>query len=131
MTSPKRTTIHNVTRTEPGGPPAKQTVGRIPTPSLAAAAPEISVQPQHSGEGPARLEVRALSSAVVRYQWQTRDDGEGTWEDVAGGEAKTPVLNVPAQDPVAGGGTKDFRCVVTNGYGETISNVVEVDVPAT
>ena len=67
--------------------------------------------------------VEATGSNIV-YRWQISEDGGTTWNDITGKTKNTLELNDTTLDM---SGNK-YRCILTNYYGDTISNAMMLTV---
>ena len=67
--------------------------------------------------------VEATGSNIV-YRWQISEDGGTTWNDITGKTKNTLELNDTTLDM---SGNK-YRCILTNYYGDTISNAMTLTV---
>ncbi|MBO7515448.1 MAG: hypothetical protein J6T47_07500, partial [Lachnospiraceae bacterium] len=60
------------------------------------------------------FKVVATGTGTLKYQWQSRNGGDGTWANSGREGANTPTLKVPALGGLSGW---DFRCIITDEYG--------------
>ena len=80
----------------------------------------ILVQPEDSAaaEGQTLTFVVQASGKDLSYQWQYCDAEDDRWKDVESEDSQTEVLSVVASAEADG---RRYRCVVTNGDGETLT----------
>ncbi|MBO4476709.1 MAG: immunoglobulin domain-containing protein [Lachnospiraceae bacterium] len=88
-------------------------------PATLRVAPKFTTQPKSTYAAPGTettFTVAATGKATLKYQWQSRKNASAEWANSGLPGAKTATLKVTA---TAGLNGWQFRCVVTDGNGET------------
>ncbi|MGC1471443.1 MAG: GEVED domain-containing protein [Psychroserpens sp.] len=84
-------------------------------------APSITAQPVNATRViPAAATFSVTATNSPTYQWQVSTNGGSTWVNAAGATATNSTYNTGATDGSMQ--SNQYRCVVTNGCGSTISN---------
>ena len=67
------------------------------------------------------LNCEGTGTGPITYQWQTRNINGGQWSDISNSNNRRLVVRNLQE-------SQQYRCVVSNGAGETRSNVTTVTV---
>lgn len=90
--------------------------------------PGISKQPANTGVVPGKVAtftVEAYGAGTLSYQWQSRKDSSSAWTNSGQSGAKTNTLSVSAIQGLNGW---QFRCVVMNANGTTVSKAATLSI---
>jgi len=98
---------------------------------IASSAPTIVTQPtnQTVSVGSVASFSVVANGGGLSYQWQRSNDGGSTWNNVSGGAGGTTANYTLTT--VAGDNGAQFRCYVSNSYGNVTSNAATLTVTCT
>ena len=67
------------------------------------------------------LNCEGTGRGSISYQWQTRNINGGQWSDISNSNNRTPIVSNLQE-------SQQYRCVVSNEAGGTLSNIATVTV---